>query len=88
MCEPPAPGPVYSIVFYFIFLLKIMNMLSTPTQQKNLDMVVHPVIPATVESINRRITVQVGQNKMQDPIIKITRVKRAGGVTRAVDLLV
>jgi hypothetical protein len=39
-----------------------------------------PEIPAMAESINRRIMVQAGLGKKQDPISKITGVKMAGGL--------
>jgi hypothetical protein len=36
--------------------------------------------PAIAGSINRRTVVQAGLGKKRDPISKITRAKRAGGV--------
>jgi hypothetical protein len=38
----------------------------------------------TVGNINRRIAVQAELDKKQDPISKITRAKRAGGVAQVV----
>jgi hypothetical protein len=46
-----------------------------------------PVTPATVGSINRKITVQVCLGKKQDPISKITRAKMAAGVANVVECL-
>jgi hypothetical protein len=54
---------------------------------KNLDMVVHAIYPSYAGSINRRITVQARLGKKQDPISKITRAKRVGGVKQAVEYL-
>jgi hypothetical protein len=34
-------------------------------------------------SINRRIEIQAGPGKKQDPISKITNIKRAGGMGQA-----
>jgi hypothetical protein len=39
------------------------------------------------EASTRRIVVQAGQDRKQDPISKITRAKRAGGVDQAVEHL-
>jgi hypothetical protein len=41
-----------------------------------------PVILAANGSINRRLMVQAGLGKEQDPICKITRAKRAGGMAQ------
>jgi hypothetical protein len=46
-----------------------------------------PVIPATAGIRNRRIVVQTGPGKKRDPISKITRAKRAGGVTQGIESL-
>jgi hypothetical protein len=46
-----------------------------------------PDIPATVRSINRKIMVQVGLGKKQDPISKITRSKRAESMAQVVEHL-
>jgi hypothetical protein len=48
-------------------------------QQKKAKRVLQqvPVIPATAGSIKRRIEVQSGPDKKQDPISRITRAKRA-----------
>jgi hypothetical protein len=45
-----------------------------------------PVIPVTSGSINRRIQVQAGLGKKQNPISNITRVKRVEGMAQAVKL--
>jgi hypothetical protein len=37
------------------------------------------LIPVTIESINKRITVQASLGKKQDPISKINRAKKTGG---------
>jgi hypothetical protein len=42
-----------------------------------------PVIPATAESINRRIIVQAHPGKKRDPISKVTTAKQAGSMTQA-----
>jgi hypothetical protein len=43
------------------------------------------VIPATSGSINRRIMVQIGLGKKQEPISKLTIAKRAESVTQAIE---
>jgi hypothetical protein len=43
-----------------------------------------PAIPATAESINRRISVLFELDKKQDPIPKITRTTRARGIAQVV----
>jgi hypothetical protein len=43
-------------------------------------MVAHTVIPGVAGNVNRRVTVQAGPGKKQEPVSKITRAKRAGGM--------
>jgi hypothetical protein len=46
-----------------------------------------PVIQATQGSTNRRIIIQVVQGKKQDPLSKITNVKKDGGVVQVAEHL-
>jgi hypothetical protein len=46
-----------------------------------------PVIPSTAGSVNKRIAVQSGLGKKQEPIFKRTTAERVGGVTQAVEHL-
>jgi hypothetical protein len=45
------------------------------------------VIPATEGSINGRILVQAASGKKQEPVSKITRIKRSKGETQTVECL-
>jgi hypothetical protein len=49
--------------------------------------VAHTCHPATVVKCKNSITVQARMSKKQDPISKITRAKRADGMTKVVEHL-
>jgi hypothetical protein len=49
------------------------------------DMMMHVCNPSYAEVVGRRITVQGWpEKKAQDPVYKITKAKRAGGVAQVV----
>jgi hypothetical protein len=60
--------------------------LQDPSQKKKLAWWHMAVIPATTGSINRRIIIKTSPGKKKcKPISKITRAKRAGGMTQVVE---